>query len=42
MFPSQALLPLVRELGIPLVVNSDAHYPDRINSGRPEGLALIS
>lgn len=41
MFPSPELLPRLLENGITIVVNSDAHYPDKINAGRPEGVALI-
>lgn len=41
LFPSVELLPLVRELGLRLVVNSDCHYPERVNSGRREALCLL-
>lgn len=40
-FPSERYLPLLRELDVPVVVNSDAHYPDLINAGRAYGLSLL-
>ncbi len=42
MFPNSRYLRRVVQRGIPLIVNSDAHYPELIQSGRPEGLALIA
>lgn len=41
LFPSAELLGPILRAGIPVVVNSDAHYPDRITSGRSAGLALL-
>lgn len=41
LFPAVELLPLVRKLGLPLVVNSDCHYPERVNSGRLEALRIL-
>ena len=32
---------MVMETGATLVVNSDAHYPDKLDNGRPEALKLI-
>lgn len=40
-YPNERYFPLLKELGIRVQVNSDAHYPERINSGRPEGLAAL-
>ncbi|MCM1109691.1 MAG: histidinol-phosphatase [Clostridium sp.] len=37
-FPLRRWMPRLTAAGIPFVVNSDAHYPNRINSGRPETL----
>ena len=31
----------LKELGIRVQVNSDAHYPERINNGRAEALAAL-
>ena len=33
--------PLLYSLGIRVQVNSDSHYPERINSGRPEALQAL-
>lgn len=40
-YPNERYLPLFKELGIRMQVNSDAHYPERINNGRSEGLAAL-
>lgn len=40
-FPHKRLYPLLKELEIPVQVNADAHYPELINSGRPEALAAL-
>lgn len=40
-FPNERYFPLLRELGIRVQVNSDAHYPERINNGRPEALQAL-
>lgn len=40
-FPNIKHFRLLKELNIPLVVNSDAHYPDLINSGRAEIIELL-
>jgi len=40
-FPHVSHFPLIKELGIPVMVNSDAHFPELINSGRPEALAAL-
>ncbi len=41
LFPSVEWFPLLRQLGLKLVVNSDCHYPERVNSGRIEALQLL-
>ncbi|MCQ2203154.1 MAG: histidinol-phosphatase [Bacteroidales bacterium] len=40
-FPDEKLYPLLREMGVKIVVNSDSHYTDKINSGRREGLEIL-
>lgn len=40
-YPNERYFPLLRQLGIRVQVNSDAHYPERINNGRPEALAAL-
>ena len=41
LYPNKEHFGLIRTLGIPVVVNSDAHLPELINSGRPEALRLL-
>lgn len=41
MFPEPGLLPRLVEAGVPVVVNSDAHYPDKVDAGRAAGLGLL-
>ena len=40
-YPNERYFPLLRELGIRVQVNSDAHYPERINNSRAEALATL-
>ena len=40
-YPNGRYFPLLRGLGIRVQVNSDSHYPERINSGRPEALRAL-
>ena len=40
-YPNERYFPLLKELGIRVQVNSDAHYPERINSGRSEALVAL-
>ena len=40
-YPNERYFPLLKELGIRVQVNSDAHYPERINNARFEGLAAL-
>ena len=40
-FPHQKYFSLLKELNIPVQVNSDAHYPELINNNRPEALQAL-
>lgn len=40
-FPNPRYLPRLMESGVPVVVNSDAHYPDRITASRDEAFAIM-
>lgn len=40
-FPNEKYFNLLIELGIPVQVNSDAHFPELVNDGRPEALAAL-
>ena len=40
-YPNERYFPLLHSLGIRVQVNSDSHYPERINSGRPEALRAL-
>lgn len=40
-FPHLQFLPLLKEMHIPVMVNSDCHFPDLVNDGRPEVLQLL-
>lgn len=40
-FPARRWWPLLTEANIPLVINSDAHYADKVDLGRPEALRLL-
>ena len=40
-FPNRSHFRLLRELRIPVLVNSDAHLPQTIDSGRREALAAL-
>lgn len=42
LFPAQRHWKRLLRAGTPLIVNSDAHYPDRINASRPEVLNAIN
>ena len=41
LFPSPQWLQMLRQRHIPVVVNSDAHFPQLINAGRQKGLSLL-
>lgn len=40
-FPNVRYFPFLHSLGARVQVNSDSHYPERINSGRPEALQAL-
>lgn len=40
-FPNERYFCLLKELGIRVQVNSDAHFPEKINSGRREALSAL-
>lgn len=40
-FPNKRYFALLKDLGIRVQVNSDAHFPERINDGRPEALGAL-
>lgn len=40
-FPNERYFTLLRELQIPVLVNSDAHFIEKINCGRPEALQAL-
>lgn len=40
-YPNERYFPLLQELGARVQVNSDSHFPERINSGRPEALDAL-
>ena len=40
-FPHRNYLSLLREMNIPVMVNSDCHYPDLVNDGRAEAFELL-
>ncbi len=42
LFPSKPILQQLINLNIPIVVNSDAHYPDKVDYGRKEALEIIA
>ncbi len=42
MFPSQKLWSRLLADGVPIIVNSDAHYPERLNDSRKEALNALN
>lgn len=40
-YPNERYFSTLRDLGIKVQVNSDSHYPEKINNGRPEALQAI-
>lgn len=40
-YPDKMFFPLIKELNIPVMVNSDCHYPNLVNDGRKEAFALL-
>ncbi len=41
LFPSQRLWSRLLEARVPIIVNSDAHYPERLNDGRRQALKAL-
>lgn len=41
LFPHQQFFDTIKQLEIPLMVNSDSHYPELVNDGRAEVLQLL-
>lgn len=41
MFPDERYIDKLKRAGVPMIVNSDAHYPDLTDASRKEGLALL-
>lgn len=41
LFPQEPVVARLLRAGVPLVVNSDTHYPDLIDSGRAYALSLV-
>lgn len=41
-FPNERHFKLLHSLSIPVLVNSDSHYPERINASRMEALAALT
>lgn len=41
-FPAFRWWDKIRNASLPVVVNSDAHYPDKVNAGREEALKLLT
>lgn len=41
LYPRQEYLKMIKEMNIPILVNSDCHYPDLVNDGRPETFELL-
>ena len=40
-YPHKKFLDAIRERHIPVMVNSDSHYPDLVNDGREEAFELL-
>lgn len=40
-YPHRMFFPLLKALNIPVMVNSDCHYPDLVNDGRAAGFELL-
>ncbi|MDE7397756.1 MAG: histidinol-phosphatase [Muribaculum sp.] len=41
LFPSERILQQLIKMNVPIVVNSDAHYPEKVDYGRKEALDII-
>lgn len=42
LFPNERYFKRLKKIGIPVVFNSDAHYPDLINAGRMEAMTIYN
>lgn len=40
-FPHYSFFPALKEMNIPVMVNSDCHFPDLVNDGRPEAFIML-
>lgn len=40
-YPNQRWWSKIMNAGLPIVVNSDAHWPEKVNLGRPEALKML-
>ncbi|MCC8153728.1 MAG: histidinol-phosphatase [Tannerellaceae bacterium] len=40
-YPHSRFIPLLKEMNIPVLVNSDSHFPDLVNSGRSEAFEFL-
>ncbi|MCD8043976.1 MAG: histidinol-phosphatase [Tannerellaceae bacterium] len=40
-YPNSRFIPLLKEMNIPVMVNSDCHFPDLVNDGRKEAFELL-
>ncbi len=40
-YPHNRFIPLLKEMGIPVMVNSDCHFPHFVNDGRAEAFQLL-
>lgn len=40
-YPNERYFSLLHDMGVRVQVNSDSHYPERINNGRPEALQAL-
>lgn len=40
-YPNRLFFPLLKDLNIPVMVNSDCHFPDLVNDGRAIGFDLL-
>lgn len=41
LYPHKDFLPMILERNIPVMVNSDCHYPDLVNDGRKEAFEIL-
>lgn len=41
LYPHKKYLALLQQMNIPVMVNSDCHYPQLVNDGRTEAFSLL-